>query len=380
MKTINLPGAMKVNALSTKRYQRLLNITGEVSTHDNQADKHPGSQKWHFVSLVLLILILLTFGNTSWGQDTGLMSPTTSQVIAGNAATILAVNALTSNNQYASFTASGDAAGYGGFSLSIPAGVTIVGIQVQLEGNRTTTFQTQRDLNISLTWDNGTTYTAETTMTRFTSTNDATVSVGGATSTWGRTWVASELTNANFGVKCRVPSTANNNINIDLIQVRVYYTCSTPAPTVTSAVAYCQNDAATQLSATGTDLLWYTQASGGTGSSTAPTPVTTTAGTTSYWVSQTIGCEGPRAKIDVTVHSRPVSAVIAQTNITCNGAHDGTITVAVASGGTAPYQFSIDEGASFQGPTTGTTTSLFTGLYPGGPYKIIVKDNYCASR
>jgi gliding motility-associated-like protein len=53
-------------------------------------------------------------------------------------------------------------------------------------------------------------------------------------------------------------------------------------------------------------LLWYTVSTGGTGSATAPVPSTATAGTTSYYVSQTInGCEGPRAQIDVVVEAPP---------------------------------------------------------------------------
>src|SRR6185295_14799978 len=82
----------------------------------------------------------------------------------------------------------------------------------------------------------------------------------------------------------------------------------TPAPTVTTPVVYCLNATASALTATaatGGTLNWYTAATGGTGSATAPTP--TTAGNTSYYVSQTIttngvACEGPRAQIVVTIN------------------------------------------------------------------------------
>ncbi|BEV03959.1 T9SS type A sorting domain-containing protein [Chryseobacterium gambrini] len=82
--------------------------------------------------------------------------------------------------------------------------------------------------------------------------------------------------------------------------------CTSPVPEVNSPVTYCQNAIASSLSATGTGLLWYTTATGGTGSNTAPTPSTANSGTTSYYVSQTIdGCEGERAKIDVIVNATP---------------------------------------------------------------------------
>jgi hypothetical protein len=54
-------------------------------------------------------------------------------------------------------------------------------------------------------------------------------------------------------------------------------------------------------------------------------------------------------------------------------ANDGTITVA-ATGGTAPYTFSVDNGVNYL-PATGTDLRLFTGLLPNTPYRIRVKDN-----
>lgn len=80
-------------------------------------------------------------------------------------------------------------------------------------------------------------------------------------------------------------------------------------PTVSTPVVYNQDATATALTATvganGAGLLWYTVASGGTGSSTAPTPNTTAAGSTSYWVSSTNanGCESERTELVVQVNA-----------------------------------------------------------------------------
>jgi|GEM_PF-2134909 len=82
------------------------------------------------------------------------------------------------------------------------------------------------------------------------------------------------------------------------------------APSTATSVTYCQDASATSLSATGTSIKWYTAASGGTGATTAPTPVTTTPGITTYYVTQTnsFGCEStPRTAINVTVNPKPVS-------------------------------------------------------------------------
>ncbi|QJW91611.1 T9SS type A sorting domain-containing protein [Spirosoma taeanense] len=90
-------------------------------------------------------------------------------------------------------------------------------------------------------------------------------------------------------------------------------TVSNPSlPTVSSLpILYCQGDNAVQLSATPTTtntLKWYgTDATGGTATQTAPTPLTDKPGSTNYYVSQIDGnqCEGPRAAITVNVLAKP---------------------------------------------------------------------------
>ncbi len=75
-----------------------------------------------------------------------------------------------------------------------------------------------------------------------------------------------------------------------------------PAAPAVSPVRYCQYTSAAVLTATGSSLLWYPSATGGTGSITPPLPVTTTVGFTNYYVTQTVGgCESNRAALTVTV-------------------------------------------------------------------------------
>jgi hypothetical protein len=146
-----------------------------------------------------------------------------------------------------------------------------------------------------------------------------------------------------------------------------------PAPAVTSPVNCCLNGTASPLTANGTNLIWYTTPTGGTGSQTTPTPSTTSTGTTSYYVSQNMGCEGPRAQIDVIVHSLPVSSVTGKTNITCYAANDGMITIK-GSAGTGPYKFSVENGVWTDNAYPVSYT--FNGLKPGEAYTIKVKDSY----
>ncbi|MBC8644044.1 hypothetical protein H9W95_08225 [Flavobacterium lindanitolerans] len=90
-------------------------------------------------------------------------------------------------------------------------------------------------------------------------------------------------------------------------------------PTVVTPVEYCLNAVAQPLTATPSgsySLKWYTEETGGTGSSTAPTPATNTLGSTTYYVSHVDvnGCEGPRAAITVTINPRNQAVVGFQYN------------------------------------------------------------------
>lgn len=150
-----------------------------------------------------------------------------------------------------------------------------------------------------------------------------------------------------------------------------------PAPTVTSPVNYCKDQAASALTATGSSLLWYTVSSGGSGTGTAPTPSTGTTGTTSYYVSQTVGsCEGTRAQIDVIVKPLPTITVSNITNNVCHGGSEGSVTVSAAVA-PSPYTYTMLTGPVIN--TTGQSSGIFTGL-PAGSYTFSVQSaNSCSS-
>lgn len=134
-------------------------------------------------------------------------------------------------------------------------------------------------------------------------------------------------------------------------------------PTVSSPVNYCQNATATALTATasaGNTLLWYSTATGGTGTTTAPTPLTTIVGTTSYYVSQVntaSTCEGPRAQIVVNVNPSPNISGNSHINPNACGAATGSITLTGLTPGIS-YTVSYTVNGSPQ------TTTIIAG--PGG--------------
>ncbi len=127
------------------------------------------------------------------------------------------------------------------------------------------------------------------------------------------------------------------------------------APAATATYDYCLNETAAQLSATainGNSLLWYTVATGGSGTATAPTPSTASAGTFNYYVAQSNGqgFEGPRTMITVTVNALPAAP-----SITPNGPTSFCTGGSVMLTSSAATSYSWTGGSVNQSITVNTT-------------------------
>lgn len=91
-----------------------------------------------------------------------------------------------------------------------------------------------------------------------------------------------------------------------------------PNPPIVADTTYCQFSTATALTAIGSHLKWYASASGGTELASAPLPSTSVVGSTTWYVSQTVGgCESNRASITVTVLYLPVFTITQSRPYTC---------------------------------------------------------------
>ena len=158
------------------------------------------------------------------------------------------------------------------------------------------------------------------------------------------------------------------------------------APVVTTPINYCKDATAVPLTANagGNELRWYTTATGGTASLTAPTPSTATVGTTNYFVSQAnlqTGCEGPRSTIAVIVNAIPVISGSNAINPTACATATGTINLTGLLPNTL-YQVSYQRNGVVQNASLTSNSAgviSITGLSSGTYTAIRVTLNGCPS-
>ena len=149
-----------------------------------------------------------------------------------------------------------------------------------------------------------------------------------------------------------------------------------PAPVVNSPVYLCQNSSASPLAATalsGHTLIWHgTASTGGTPSPTAPTPSTSSVGSTTYYVSQTDGMEeSPRASIRVNIVADNGAVIL---NYRCDSSQilpadrnssvffDWSNNPLISN--TYNYTYTIQGGVPISG-TTGVSHHQIFGMLPG---------------
>jgi Ig-like domain CHU_C associated/Secretion system C-terminal sorting domain len=164
----------------------------------------------------------------------------------------------------------------------------------------------------------------------------------------------------NAGTTSYFVSQTTNNCESPRAQIEVVINAIPATPSVTN-VNYCVGETPVALAVSGVNLKWYSATSGGTSSTTAPTPSTTNAGATSYFVSQTTNnCESPRAQIDVVINAIPATPSVNNLNY-CVG--ETPVALAVSGANLKWYSTAIGGTSSTTAPTPSTnndgTTSYF---------------------
>jgi gliding motility-associated-like protein len=94
-----------------------------------------------------------------------------------------------------------------------------------------------------------------------------------------------------------------------------------PPAVASNTISYCQYEVVGPLSVSGTNIRWFTTPTGGTGSTTAPTPATLVPGTYNFYASQTTneGCESDRMQLTVIVKPKPEPPVVTSPLNLCQG-------------------------------------------------------------
>jgi len=195
----------------------------------------------------------------------------------------------------------------------------------------------------------------------------------------GGTWSTSDTAVLSIDPSTGV-ATANADGSVIITYLYTFNSCSysntrtvtvnaLPAIPSVSDVSYCEGETASALSATALTshtLQWYTAAAGGTASATAPTPTTTSAGVTTYYVSQvndTNGCESDRAALTVTVHALPSEPTVSDVSY-CINEIAGPLTATATTGHTLQWYTTATGGtASTTAPTPITSSSGITTYY-----------------
>ena len=133
-------------------------------------------------------------------------------------------NGWASDNNYVLFNEASDFAEYGFPNLGIPAGSSIEGVEVSIEGYRTGgSGNNGRYLTAALWNKSGNSYTA--TQQASLGATDSVHVLGGATDAWGKTWTAADFADADFKIKVVATGNTNSgNAYLDQVQVKVYYT------------------------------------------------------------------------------------------------------------------------------------------------------------
>ena len=178
------------------------------------------------------------------------------------------------------------------------------------------------------------------------------------------------VTKADEGFYTCEVTNSFGSLSSQKLKMHVPFGCVNPLPPTVANLSICQGATAASLTATassGNTLRWYgTNATGGTASTTAPTPATTQVGTTNYYVSQVNanGCESDRAVITVTINAKPALPTVSNVSV-CIGATATPLSATAASGNTLRWYGTNATGgtASATAPTPATGQTGTTNYY-----------------
>jgi gliding motility-associated-like protein len=182
---------------------------------------------------------------------------------------------------------------------------------------------------------------------------------------------------SSTGITTYYVSQGNGSCESPRTAVQVNIVAPPSGPQVSGPIVYCQNETAQTITAipsvSGNILnYWGTNASGGTSTTTPLTPSTNTAGTTTYYFSESNGtCESNRTSVDVVVNALPSPPSTTDTIAYCQN----QTATALTPNGTSILWYTTPSGGA------GTTTALIPSTINTGvaTYYVSQTQNNCES-
>jgi len=112
------------------------------------------------------------------------------------------------------------------FGFSVPSGATIDGIEVGVKRKSATGDYFIRDYSVKLVKSDGGFSVANRANTDYEqwSTTLTYAFYGGSSDLWGESWTSSDINNSNFGIAFSVEGSDDPRLEVDHIQIKVYYT------------------------------------------------------------------------------------------------------------------------------------------------------------
>ncbi len=223
------------------------------------------------ISLPVIAAIFVAIAMTpalALGATQGPKAPTAT--VAPNQFTN-ASNAFASDDAYATGT-DGQQQGYKTFGFDIPAGSTINGIEVALEGNKGACEKNTKAFKVKLSQDGGSTFTGNVKTTANYDSTDSTKTLGSSSDLWGLSWTLAQI-NDDLALRVEAACSGGNGtagaVKLDRVTVTVHFTApADDVPPTVTIVSLADNDE--------TDT-------------TAPFSVLTNGGATITWKANEIG-------------------------------------------------------------------------------------------
>ncbi len=148
---------------------------------------------------------------------------------------------------------------------------------------------------------------------------------------------------------------------------------TTPKPTTTTSMAFCQGAAGPTLSATGSSLKWYRDSSTPTSQTNPFIVFTEKVGDYSFFVTQTgsNGCESPKEEIKIHIRSLPSASISGSSSI----ALGETANIKLEFTGDGPWKYVLSSGNS--GTATNAVTTVAVSPTTTTTYVVTEVSNDC---